>query len=371
MPQTTVEPAGEQSIPGELPPPPAGLSPLRLVAELELGVLPRSRLRAPVHFHDSRRLMVVTDRGEVASFDTQTGALLWFLGLPIGRLFSPQSLPSAVLISNRDGRLLQVDPVTGRILRQDSIPGPLVLPPLRGESAFFFAAPDGEVFAYDSALSAELWRVGTGATTRALVADGSLLVLSGDDGTLIGLETASGEERWRFHGRGAFVAPALIDAAGERVYIGDGAGDFYALSAAEGKVRYRWETGASIEHSVLAEEDQLFVVSYANTLFCYRASNGHELWRANLPGRPASGPVRVGRRVAVVTLDGDVVEFDASLGRRQGDPYRTPSEIFPAPKIRAPYAALTLRTDKIVLLQTVSPASPQAPNSPGDSLSPQ
>ena len=69
-------------------------------------------------------------------------------------------------------------------------------------------------------------------------------------------------------------------------------------------------TGASIRSAVLLEDKRIYVATFANSLYAFHSGNGTELWRANLPGRPATGPKRVRNRLLVPTLDG---EFSITL----------------------------------------------------------
>jgi hypothetical protein len=140
--------------------------------------------------------------------------------------------------------------------------------------------------------------------------------------------------------------------------VGDDTGDFYSLSADKGKTHYRWEFGASIVHPVLIEGDRLYVVSYANTLVAYRTRNGHELWRSDLPGRPASQPVRINQCIVVATMDGFIVEVDPSRGRRAGAPYKAPNNIRGDARFCPPFAALTLITGNVLLLEKAPPQLP-------------
>ena len=123
-------------------------------------------------------------------------------------------------------------------------------------------------------------------------------------------------------------------------------------------MRFRWETGAAIVSPALVEDDRVYVTSYAATLFAYQAGNGHEQWRLNLPGRPASGPVKVNQRIILATKDGFVVEVDPLRGRQGATPYRAPADIRPRPSFRPPYAVVTLRSGKVLLLETTPPEPP-------------
>ncbi|MGH9391825.1 MAG: PQQ-binding-like beta-propeller repeat protein, partial [Vicinamibacteria bacterium] len=90
--------------------------------------------------------------------------------------------------------------------------------------------------------------------------------------------------------------------------------------------RFRWPTGASIRFAPLLEERLVYVTSFGNDLYAYQAKGGAEQFRVSLPGRPASGPVRFGRRLVVATYDGAIVEVDPEK-RAVGKTYAAPGEL--------------------------------------------
>jgi outer membrane protein assembly factor BamB len=336
-----------------------GLLPLKVAAELDPG----GRPTAPALYHEGA-LIIATDKGEAQSYDAETGVLQWKLGLPGKQPLAPTLfLPAGVLLAYRSGMLLLADPTTGQIHREQSLGATLTLPPVIGNDTLYLATEDGPIMAYAWEEAREVWRVSLGEPALAMSVGGGLLVVSGRSGSLVALDAVTGTPVWEFRGEGVFQAPATFDAKAENLFIGDSEGFFYSLSARTGKTRFRWGTGAAITVPPLVEEDHVFMVSYANTLFVYRPGNGHELWRANLPGRPASAPVRVRRRVVVVTLDGQVVEFGNAPRASTVIPYAAPSEILPFPSYKPDGMVLPLRSGKILLLKTKAP-KPPAPETP-------
>jgi outer membrane protein assembly factor BamB len=218
--------------------------------------------------------------------------------------------------------------------------------------------------AYDVEQRKETWRNKLQASPLTMTVGAGLLLVSDNAGGLNALEVATGALRWQFQGRGNLEARAVFDDAGERLYVGDTAGFFYAIAVRDGKVHYRWSNGAAITHAALLEEDRLFVVSYANTMFCYRTGNGHELWRTNLPGRPAGAPVHVRRRLVVLTLNGQVSEYLAG-GQAAPLAYDAPDDILPYPTFLPTGMVLPLRSGKLLLLRSREPTPAEAPEPGG------
>jgi outer membrane protein assembly factor BamB len=366
-PQETPEPQAEPPPADGAPKPPprrAGLLPLEQAAEIDLG----SRPVGPALLH-RRALVLATNTGEVLSLDAATLVTQWKLGMPGADLFTPCVAPSGVLVASRSGTLTLVRPETGEIVNEESIGSPIARPPTCDGGTLFLATPDSEVLAYDLEQWKETWRSKLQAAPLTMTVGHGLLLVSDDAGGLNALEAATGSLRWQFQGRGNLEARAVFDDAGERLYLGDTAGFFYAISVRDGKVHYRWANGAAFADAALLEEDRLFVASYANTLFCYRTGNGHELWRTNLPGRPAGAPLHIRRRIVVLTLNGQVSEYLAG-GQPAPLVYNAPDDILPYPTFLPAGMVLPLRSGKLLLLRSREPTPAEAvePGGAGEDL---
>ena len=319
------------------PPPPDGLLPVMEIARLEYS--PTDRPKPLLH---GQVLLVVSASGFVEAHDAETGAFQWKLGLPGEELFDPvvfdpvnpeegPEAPFAILLSESSGHVLVIDGRTGDIQRETRLPFELALPPVRGpEQILFFATPSGDILAYDIERREVVFQTATGATPLALASTETLLMVSGDSQKLTAIDLPSGNLRWSFVGRAAFHAPAAFGIDGERIYIGDDTGEFFALEASSGKIKFRWSTGAAIRSQALVEEKRVYVATFANAVYAYHATNGGEQWRASLPGRPATPPFRVNQRLMVATLDGILVELNPA-GGNVSQRYVAPGEVVHAP----------------------------------------
>ena len=331
--------AGEDEAPTPPPrkKPPEGLLPVTELTRLDFT--PRDRPKALLY---GNHLLVVGSSGVVEGHDAATGEFAWKLGLPGEALHEPLVFEAGplvrgktdtftVVLSEPSGHVLLVDGLTGHIQQEARLPFELALPPIRGpDDIVFFATPAGDIVAYDVRTKAVVFQTATGETPLALASTDSLLVVSGGSQTLTALDLPAGTLRWTFTGRAGFYAPAAFDQDDARVYIGDDTGELYSLDARSGKVTFRWSTGAAIRSAVLVEGKRLYLASWANTLFAFNATTGDEHWRADLPGRPATSPMRVRNRLLVGTYDGVLVEINPAKGQ-PGKRYVAPGEIVVPP----------------------------------------
>jgi outer membrane protein assembly factor BamB len=358
--------------------PPDGLLPVTELSRLAYS--PRDNPRALLY---GNHLLVVGQSGFVEGHDAATGTFTWKLGLPGEKLFDPVVFEAGplvsgvtgeftVVLSEPSGHILLVDGLTGEIVSETRLAFELALPPIRGpEDIVFLASPSGDIVAYDVGKGVVVFQTATGERPHAIAHAGSIVVVSGASQTLTALELPQGRIRWTFRGRAGFYAAAAFDSLAARVYIGDDTGEFYCLDATEGSVKFRWSTGAAIRNAALVEGERIYLASYANTLFAFNARSGDEHWRANLPGRPATGPMRVRERLLVATFDGILIEINPQRGQ-PGKRYTAPSEIVfapsfflatPSPEERA------AETQQEVSRDTDEPASPFEAED-GDGLDP-
>ncbi len=352
-------PEGEKK--AKAPPrPPEGILPVGEIVRLSFP--PSDRPRLLLHWN---RLVVVTESGGVEGHDAATGEFRWKLGLPGEALFVPvlyRSDPYEILLSSASGRLFVVDAETGEIRRESQLPTGLALAPLVDLPNLYVGTDAGDVVAFDTESGAERFRTALAETSLALSSSHGTLVSSGSERTLVAIDAGSGAERWRIRGRSAFYAPAVF--AEDRLYIGNDAGEFYCLSLSDGDTRFRWATGASIRFAPLVEERLAYVASFGNDLYAYQVRGGAERKRVRLPGRPASGPVRFGRRLVIATYDGSIVEVDPEKGAVARN-YAAPGELASSPAFLAAHPssaspgtewyaahriALALRTGEVLLL---------------------
>jgi outer membrane protein assembly factor BamB len=306
--------------------------------------------------------VIATASGAVVGHDAASGEFRWKLGLPGESLFAPvvhRREPFEILLSSASGRLFVVDAETGAIRSETEVPAGLALPPLVAPPHLYLGTPGGEVIAFDLERGTESFRFPAGEAPLALSSSEGLVVASGSGRALVAIENGGGGERWRFRGRGAFHAPAVF--AHQRLYIGNDAGEFYCLEPSDGDTDFQWSTGAAIRFAALVEDQLVYVTSFGNNLYAFEARGGAEKFRVSLPGRPASGPVRFGRRLVVATYDGAIVEVDPEKGD-VAKTYEAPGELASPPAfLAAPPSlgtewwsshriALALRSGEVLLL---------------------
>ena len=108
--------------------------------------------------------------------------------------------------------------------------------------------------------------------------------------------------------------PLSIAARGEQFVVAGGDGVVQALKASNGEVLWRGEVGQKLAAGVGSDGRFAAVVTRNNDLVVLDA--GKTVWRKTLPTPIITAPLVAGERVFVLTVDRQVLAFDALDGRK-------------------------------------------------------
>jgi outer membrane protein assembly factor BamB len=307
---------------------------------------------------DGRRLFVATRDGAVRALDPETGAVGWKAeGFP-GTLSAAEGV---LLVRAGDGTVTCLHPRTGaaRWTATTGVAGTMPAT-VDGDRAL---VPGKGLAAVELASGRALWVDLTGAPTTAPPVSSGSRVLAGEaDGTLRCRDRDTGRSLWVARTRGALLAPPLVDETRRRVYLGTTDKRILELRLDDGKTGWAWRVGADIAYAGLLLPDQVLFASYDAVLYSLRPG-GNLDWRAPLPSRPLSAPLRVGDYVLMACLENELVAFTPEAGQPAGR-LRTTAEIR-TPPLLAPggLVALGLR-DRSVIAYALAGTGPPRPSPP-------
>jgi len=178
----------------------------------------------------------------------------------------------------------------------------VVSSPVWHEGAIYFGGDDGNIYAVDAASGRQLWKHATGgpAPSTPAVSDGLVYAVS-YDGKLYALDARNGSTRWkyttggerRFEAKGLhgmqpknqtipdsfdvfLSSPVVAEGA---VYFGSGDGNLYAVDAATGELRWKFQTGNVVHSSPAYVDGVLFFGSWDSYFYAVVAASGKEKWR--------------------------------------------------------------------------------------------
>ncbi len=172
--------------------------------------------------------------------------------------------------------------------------------PALAEGVLYFGSADGNLYAVTAEDGAEVWRFDAEAPINSSPAlAGDLVVFMDRANTVWALERRTGRPRWQlatgpdlplswghegwdYLGPSATVASASNGA--EILLIGSGNGKLYAIDPATGKVRWQRDTGGRIRATPAVANGAVFLGNGAGIFFALSLSDGTTIWRFETAG---------------------------------------------------------------------------------------
>jgi outer membrane protein assembly factor BamB len=271
---------------------------------------------------DGRFLALKAASGEVL-WSVKTGAdaaLAW--GYESGDFFtsSPTVLDGKVLCGGGDGFLYALESTTGRELWKVKTGGRVRSTPAVDRGTVFVGSFDGSLYAVELESGQLKWHYETegaglnsgdfGYDRKSIqsspaVADGTVF-FGARDGFLYAVNAQDGQLRWRFDHQISWVnsSPAVAEGM---VYAGSSDGKFIqGVDARTGKEVWRLKTESLIWSSPAIAGQSLYVGDWAGNLYALNRSNGGELWRYRAHRRILSSPLLAEGRLYFGSDDGAV-----------------------------------------------------------------
>ncbi len=177
----------------------------------------------------------------------------------------------------------------------------------------------GRTTAYDARTGRLLWtrRDGPKASTPAIA--GPRLVVTSQDGTVFGLNRATGRTLWTIKTSARVESSPVV--LNNVAYFGATDGRLFAVNVPTGSIRWAYDTGGRINASPSIWGNRICISTYAGSIFCLRRSDGSKLWSTYVKRSVVSyesfysSPSTDGKRLYVAARSGKLVALDASSGR--------------------------------------------------------
>ena len=222
----------------------------------------------------------------IAAYDLLPGTLQWVVNAATrsepavggGFLFlDPGEALRALRVS--DGS------VAWEIPFADTLAAPLVF-----ADGWLFAATPQSLLAFQAADGSLIWRRDLGGVRAAPAAAGDRQYVSLDDGRVLALRVKDGETVWEKK-LSSVGMPNEILALDRQLFVGSTDNYLYCLKIRNGEIDWRKQTGADVISRALADEDNVYFVSFDNVLRALNRSHGVQLWMRALQFRPAWSPI--------------------------------------------------------------------------------
>lgn len=278
--QKPVPPAGQPANQQKPTPPTApALFPLAVVWSRTLDAPPS----APAGFDGS--LAYVPLRTErLVAVSLTNGEPRWTVD--VATKFAPATGNDLVFVATLDG-VAALAPSDGAPRWRVATDKPPSAAPYWDAGRLVLGTEGGDLLVIDAQDGRTLWKrsIGSPLTGSPTFAPDRLLVSLGD-GRVVALEPATGHTLWE---QKLDETPGEMATADHRVYVGSRDRYLYCLSLADGRVRWRWQTGGAIIGRPIVDDRSVYFLSMDNLLRALDRAGGNQRWKTSLPTRASNG----------------------------------------------------------------------------------
>ena len=88
-----------------------------------------------------------------------------------------------------------------------------------------------------------------------------------------------------------------------------------SISLSRGRTRWDWGLGGDVSGSPIADAEHIYFAGRDNLLRAVDRGNGNLRWKANLPSRPAGGPLRLPDTLFMPMVSSEILGFDPETGK--------------------------------------------------------
>jgi outer membrane protein assembly factor BamB len=304
------------------------------------------------------RIYVGSSDGNLYALDANTGAEAWRFNAGSPVTSTPAVAGGNVYLGTYDGRFLALRAGSGEVAWtvKTGADAPLAWgyesgdfftsSPTIFDGRVLFGSGDGALYAVESGTGRQLWKLQTGGRVRSTPAvDGGLVFVGSFDGSLYAVDLLSGQLKWRYdtEGRGLNSgdfgydrksiqsSPAVVEGT---VYFGARDGFLYAVNAADGQLRWRFDQQISWVNSSPAVADGRVYAGSSDGRFiqCVDARTGKEVWRLKTESLVWSSPALAGQTLYVGDWAGNLYALNRSTGAEMWR-YRAQKRVLSSPLV--------------------------------------
>ncbi|HSJ15494.1 MAG TPA: PQQ-binding-like beta-propeller repeat protein [Longimicrobiales bacterium] len=277
-----------------------------------------------------RDVIVQNRAGVIVALDARDGAVRWrrptgadaplAWGYESGDIYTsaPAVADGTAVIGSGDGSVYGVAVADGAVRWTLKTGGRVRASPALAGGVVYVGSMDGSVYAIDAATGAQRWRFDTegraldsrqyGFDRRTIqfgptVVDGTVYV-GARDGFLYAIDAATGAERWRFDHEVSWVTGTPVVWQGTVFAGSSDARFFHAVDAATGTEQWRLGTSAPVWSSPFVADGIVYFGDSGGTVHAVTTADGVEQWNVRIGGTIRAPLVPAGDLILVPNEDG-------------------------------------------------------------------
>ena len=282
---------------------------------------------APAGF-DASTAYVPLKGGQLVAVDLDSGIVRW--RLDVATTLTPAT--GGGMVFTTSGTTIEARAAnTGAITWSAPLPGGAAAPLYWDTGWLLASTPSGDLAAFRAADGTLVWRQPLGAplsTAPAAALDRLYLGLT--DGRLVAVALMTGATIWSQRVTGRITALVGLD---DQLVFGTSGKFVVSVDLARGRERWQRQIGGDVAGLPVADDKRIYFTSRDNVLRAVDRRSGNLRWRATLPSRPASGPLRLPNAVMVPLVSSEISGFEPATGKAL-PPIKAAGELGSQPFIR-------------------------------------
>lgn len=259
--------------------------------------------------YDANTAYIPLKDGPLVAVSLDRGSIRW--RLDVATAVTPATGEGLVFIVA--GQAIEArDAETGAVRWRTALPGGVAVAPHYDTGWLLASTPAGDLVAMRASDGQVMWRRQLGAPLSGRPGPAlDRLYLPLEDNRLVSVLLATGERMWER------VLPARVTsllALDDQLVVGTAAKRLLSVDLRNGRERWGWTVGGDISGTPAADEKRIYFAARDNVMRAVDRGNGNLRWKANLPSRPAGGPLRLPDALLMPMVSSEIQGYEPETG---------------------------------------------------------
>ena len=248
-------------------------------------------------------IFISSDNEFVYSFDPSNGNKHWEYNVGDVVIASPLLYNEMLYVATVNGVVFKLNAKSGALVSKINIPSKLIATPVADKNLIYFASTNDTLYAMDTTTGKAKWKYGTGKQLQSspTIEKGNIIFAS-YDGNVYSLNDATGVINWIYSTGGTdsfYSSPCIGHAVHDSsshpltttfVYVGGLSGAVYEINAADGSLRWKFQTQAAVKSSPTIFGGNCVVGSNDFRIYCIDTVLGTKRWAESTFYKVISSP---------------------------------------------------------------------------------
>lgn len=259
--------------------------------------------------YDAESAYIPLKGGQLVAVNLDRGTVRW--RLDVATPLTPATGGGLVFTATEHGIEARAAE-SGAVRWRTPLPGGAARPPYYDTGWLLASTPAGDLVAMRAADGEVLWRRQLGAPLSGAPGPAlDRLYLALEDHRLLSVLLASGETVWE---RSLPARATSLLALDDQLVVGTAAKRLMSVDLRNGRERWGWTVGGDISGMPAADDKRIYFAARDNVLRAVDRTSGNLRWKANLPSRPAGGPLRLPDALFMPLVSSEIQVFEPETG---------------------------------------------------------